>query len=190
MHLNPVVRHRARGLTLVELMITIALLAILLMLGIPEFNSWIQNTRVRSVTEGFQNGIRLAQAEAVRRNRTVVFFLTNQEPAIGAAAAANGINWGIRTVPSLVGEAAEFVRGSAMADTSPGVTVTGPAALCFNSAGQQVTIAAQNCAAAATNFNIARAGAERNLRITVSLGGRVRMCDPNKVLSNANPDGC
>ena len=176
-------------MTLVELLIAMALFALLLFLTVPSFTEWINNARVRSVTEALQNGVRLAQAEAVRRNRTVAFYLTNAEPSLAAAAAVNGVNWGIRTV-SLAGDAPEFVRGNAIGDSSPGVTITGPAALCFNSAGQQVTVAAESCAAAVTTFDVARPGANRNLRIVVSLGGRVRMCDPARVLSDANPDGC
>lgn len=182
-------------MTLIELMVAITLLAILLLLAIPEFNTWINNTRVRSVTEGLQNGVRLAQAEAVRRNRTVVFFLTNAEPSLAAAPAANGGNWGIRTVALFAGDAAEFVRGSASNESSTsaggsGVVVGGPATLCFNAAGQQVTVAAQGCAAGVATYNVSHPRAQRGLRITVSMGGRVRMCDPNKVLSNNDPDGC
>ena len=76
---------RQRGMTIVELMVTISILALLLFLAAPDFRTWILNTRVRSVAEALQNGVRQAQAEAVRRNRTVVFFLTNAEPGIGAA---------------------------------------------------------------------------------------------------------
>lgn len=193
------VRHLARGMTLVELMVAITLLAILMLLAAPEFATWINNTRVRSVAESLQNGVRLAQAEAVRRNRTVAFFLTNAEPSVAAVPAANGGNWGIRTV-AVVGldAVAEFVRGAAINEGSTGaagsgvVIATNPAApaICFNAAGQQVTLAAEGCTAAETRYTVSRPGADRNLQIIVSIGGRVRMCDPNKVLSDTNPDGC
>lgn len=177
-------------MTLIELIVAMALLVILLFLAAPDFSAWINNSRVRSVTEGLQNGVRLAQAEAVRRNRTVVFFLTNAQPSLAAAAAPNGGNWGIRTTPLFAADPPEFVRGALLAEAGTGVNVVGPAALCFNAAGQQVTIAAESCAAAVTSFDVTRAGADRRLRIVVSIGGRVRMCDPDKVLSDANPDGC
>ncbi|EWS54273.1 MULTISPECIES: prepilin-type N-terminal cleavage/methylation domain-containing protein, partial [unclassified Methylibium] len=61
------------GFTLVELMVTITLLAILLALAVPSFTLWINNTRVRSTAQVLQDGLRQAQAEAVRRNRTVSF---------------------------------------------------------------------------------------------------------------------
>lgn len=187
---QPRASRRAAGFTLVELLVSITLMAILLTVAVPSFNSWINNTRVRTVSETLQNGVRLAQAEAVRRNRTVVFFLTDDEPTDAAVAAENGRNWAIRTVAALGGEADEFVRGGSLADVAAGVTITGPAALCFSSAGQQLTIPAQGCATVAARYAVARTGADRNLRVDVSIGGRVRMCDPAKTLAADTPDGC
>lgn len=185
---------RQRGLTLVELMVTIGILALLLFLAAPDFRTWILNTRVRTVAEALQNGVRQAQAEAVRRNRTVVFFLTNAEPGIGAASAVNGVNWGMRTIPLLPTEDPVFVRGGAFSDVAQGVTIASPvAAICFNPAGQQVAVVAEGCAPAVTDFDVnGPAGATelRRLRIIVALGGRTRMCDRDKVLSDTNPDGC
>ena len=179
-----------RGLTLIELIVAMALSVILLFLAAPSFTTWINNTRVRTVAEVLQNGVRFAQAEAIRRNRSVVFFLTNAEPSLAAAPVANGRNWGASTLPLVPADVPVFVKGGALSDVAAGVTINGPAAICFNPAGQQVTIAAQGCAAAAATYNVARPQADRNMRIVVSLGGRVRMCDPNKVLSATVPEGC
>ena len=60
-------------------------------------------------------------------------------------------------------------------------------------AGQQATVVAEGCAPAVTSYDVnGPAGATdvRRLRIEVTLGGRTRMCDRDKVLSAANPDGC
>ncbi|WP_242499992.1 Tfp pilus assembly protein FimT/FimU [Methylibium sp. Pch-M] len=188
-----------RGFTLVELMVTITLLAILLAVAAPSFASWIRNTRVRTTSQVLQDGLRLAQAEAVRRNRTVSFFLTNvANPTATSAAAANGSNWGVRTLTLITGETAELVRSGALAGVVAGVNITGPSAVCFNAAGQQVANAAEGCAidptAPTVTYDIAHggtvAGVDRALRVTASLGGRVRMCDPAKTLSATNPDGC
>lgn len=182
-----------RGLTLVELMVTISILTVLFLLALPDFRAWIENTRVRSVAEALQNGVRQAQAEAVRRNRTVVFFLTNAEPGAAAAAQVNGVNWGMRALPLLPADPVEFIRGGVFADLAPGVAVatdTNAAAICFNTAGQQVAVPAEGCVPAVTTFQVSKANADRSLNIVVALGGRVRMCDPAKTLSATNPDGC
>jgi type IV fimbrial biogenesis protein FimT len=183
-----------RGLTLVELMVTVSLMVFLLFLVAPNFTTWINNTRIRTVAEVLQNGVRLAQAEAIRRNRSVVFYFTNAEPSLAAASVVNGSNWGARTLPISAAEAPQFIRGGALSDVAPGVLISGgPAAICFNSTGQQITVAAEGCAAGLVRYVVSRPEVNpdlRRLRIDVSLGGRVRMCDPSKVLSATVPEGC
>jgi type IV fimbrial biogenesis protein FimT len=65
------------GFTLVELLIGVTIMGILLVMGLPSFKSWVQNTQIRTATEAIQNGLELARAEAVRRNTQVRFQLTS-----------------------------------------------------------------------------------------------------------------
>lgn len=189
-----------RGFTLVELMVTVVLLAILFSLAVPSFTGMVRNSQVRSVAESLQNGLRLAQSEAVRRNRQTVFTLTNSEPSTNSAAVANGRNWAIHTVPRTTEDPAShvFIQGGALSDTAGNVTVSNaPAAVCFNSAGRVVdnadpAVSGAVCALTATpiRYDLALTGADRPLRVTLAVGGQIRMCDPNKTLSATNPDGC
>lgn len=195
--LKPHTRAR-RGFTLVELMVTVALMALLLGLAAPSFGTWTRNAQVRTVSDALGNGVRLAQAEAVRRNRQMVFFLTNNTACTAAIASNNnGSFWSIRTVPLLAGEASDVVQCGVLSDSAGGVALTGPQALCFNSGGRQVANAAPGTSVAAcaldptgiSTFNVSAAGADRAMRITVSLGGQVRMCDPARALASS-ADGC
>lgn len=191
---------RARGFTLVELLVTISLLALLLGLAGPSFTLWTRNAQVRSVSDALQNGARLAQAEAVRRNRQMVFFLTNDAACDNTiTAAANGRFWSVRTISLLAGEGAETVQCGNLADRAGGVTIAGPTAICFNSAGRQTANAAPAVgsgvactldASGVSNFDFSATGADRRLRVMVTLGGQVRLCDRDKTLSSTNPDGC
>jgi type IV fimbrial biogenesis protein FimT len=200
------VRKDAQGFTLVELMVTVVLMAILFMLAIPSFTGMVRNSQVRTVAESLQSGLRLAQAEAVRRNRQTVFSLTNAEPSSSSAAVANGRNWAIHTVLRVSENAANpedaanrvFIQGGALSDSAAGVTISNaPIAVCFSSAGRLVDNAAPGvsgatCSVTATppRYDFALTGADRPLRVTLSVGGQIRMCDPNKVLSSTHPDGC
>lgn len=200
--LNPPSRAaaRVRGFTLIELLVTISLLALLLGLAGPAFTLWTRNAQVRSVSDALQNGARLAQAEAVRRNRQTVFFLTDGTGCDNAlTAAVNGRFWSVRTVSLLAGEGAETVQCGNLADRAGGVTINGPAAICFNSAGRQTANAAPavgsgvTCTLDATGvstYNLTASGSDRPLRVLVTLGGQVRLCDPARTLSATNPDGC
>lgn len=192
-------RSDSHGFTLVELMVTVVLMAILFTLAIPSFTGMVRNSQVRTVAESLQTGLRLAQAEAVRRNRQTVFTLTNAEPGLASAAAANGRNWAIHTVPRASEDASvrEFVQGGALSDSSGDVVINGPTAVCFSSAGRLITNAATgvvgaDCEVTATplQYDFALTGADRRLRVTLSVGGQVRMCDRDRTLSATQPDGC
>ncbi len=190
---------RHSGFTLVELMVTIALLAILLALAMPSFSTWIRNAQVRTVSDSLQGGIRLAQAEAIRRHRQVVFFLTNQATCgAGTTADAGGSSWVLRTLPLLAGDPVETVQCGQLADMTANVGIAGATALCFNSIGRQVANAAPDVggatcdldASGTSTFDVSATHSDRPLRVLVTLGGGIRMCDPAKALAASTPDGC
>jgi prepilin-type N-terminal cleavage/methylation domain-containing protein len=66
----------ARGMTLIELMIGLAIAAILLLLAAPAYRDFIANTNVRNAAENTVAGLRQARAEAVKRNTVTKFSLT------------------------------------------------------------------------------------------------------------------
>jgi type IV fimbrial biogenesis protein FimT len=194
----PVGTRRSRGFTLVELVIAVAMIGLLMALGVPSFTAWIRNAQVRTVTDGLQAGIRLAQSEAVRRNRAMVFSLTNVQPALNANAAANGKNWSVQTATLQFGTITPaFVQGGALADVASGVTITGPIAICFNANGRLTAMTSANtgvsgeCTVADRTYDVTSSNADRPLRVTVGLAGQVRLCDPKRpARSDTSPDGC
>ena len=62
---------RQKGFTLIELMVTIAILAIMTAIAIPNFSEWVAKRRVASVAEKVASQIRFARAEAARLNKPV-----------------------------------------------------------------------------------------------------------------------
>jgi type IV fimbrial biogenesis protein FimT len=204
-------RHaRASGFTLIEMAVTMSVFAIIVALGIPSMKTWIANTKVRAVTDSLQNGLRLAQAESLRRSRQVVFSMTNSATpqAIPVGAVANGTSWAIYTLPSMAAgtEVPDFIQSGVLSSASANVLINsnGVAAICFNAVGRMVANAGANLTAvtggatcalppgapAVQTFNVSLTGADRPLQVNVGLGGQVHMCDPAFVLSNANPEGC
>jgi len=55
------------GFTLIELMITLVVLAILLAVGVPSFNNLIENNRVTAQANSLLGAVNLARSEAVKR---------------------------------------------------------------------------------------------------------------------------
>jgi len=195
-------RRIARGFTVVELMITVAVVAILTLAAAPSLQDWVLNTRVRSTAEALQNGLRLAQSEAVRRSRQVVFVLTNNAPALDVAPTIDGRNWSAQVIQGLTDTAGEFIRGGRLADVAAGVTINATpntaSAICFNSIGALVAnpaagaggaVCTVSAATPELRYDVAHPNGGRTLRVLVSNGGRIRMCDPARAIATS-PDGC
>lgn len=66
-----------RGFTLIELVMSIAIVGILLTVGIPSFRELITNNRIVSQTNDFVSDLAHARAEAVRRNTRVTICRSN-----------------------------------------------------------------------------------------------------------------
>ncbi len=161
---------RQNGVTLIELMIGLTVFGILMFLGLPSYSAWIQNTKIRNAAESVQNGLQLARSEAVRRNTDVQFVF-------GAAS-----DWSISVVAT-----AETVQSRSSGQGSVGVVVTRtPAAalsVTFNSLGRIGVNADGSPPFTQVDFDVPPAlldaATSRELRVTLSSGGRMRMCDPN-----------
>lgn len=69
---------KTKGFSLVELIVVLAIIAILMGLAAPSFDTWITNSKIRATAESLQNGLRKAQQMAATRNGSVQFYLTNQ----------------------------------------------------------------------------------------------------------------
>ena len=61
-----------RGITLLELMITVSIAAILLVVGIPSFKEFMARQRMKAAVGSLHNDLLMARSEAVHRNAVVV----------------------------------------------------------------------------------------------------------------------
>lgn len=174
---------RSGGFTLVELMVTVALLAILATLGIPSFQAWIQNTKIRTAAESIQNGLQIARAEAVKRNTPVQFVLDGGNSAwtvrcLTAAQCADLAGGVVETRAASDGSSADIIIATLPATSD---TVE------FNNFGG---INTSPVPFTQIDVNSNASAADRPLRVTLGVGGNTRLCDPYTGLSASDPRKC
>jgi type IV fimbrial biogenesis protein FimT len=153
--LNAWSKSRNAGFSLVELMISVALLAILVGVAVPSFQSFLRNSQIRNAAESVLNGLQRARAEAVARNTNVVFTL-------GANSA-----WTISVVATgTVIDSRAATEGSA--DVTRAVLPAGATTATFNSFGGVA-------AGSLTRVDLTAVGGSQNLRVTINAGGGAMM---------------
>jgi type IV fimbrial biogenesis protein FimT len=209
--LKPALRHSPTlqaGVSLIELMAGLAIIAFLLLLGVPEFANFLQNTQIRNAAETTLAGINFARAEAVRRNTVVRFqFVSDLTSACDISGAAlNASNQGSWVVSLSDPEAACDQAPSDTAapailqkkDWREGsrnvlVTTSHPPVLFFSGLGrvsgtvlQRIDFSSNSgvCEHVPPND-----GTMRCLAILVTSGGQAKLCDP-AVGDNADPRHC
>ncbi|GAB3381799.1 GspH/FimT family pseudopilin [Spongiibacter taiwanensis] len=64
-------RSSTSGYTLLELMVTLAIVAILASVAVPSFTDFVRSQRLRSVAVDLNSSLQLARSEAVKRNTNV-----------------------------------------------------------------------------------------------------------------------
>ncbi|QQX84805.1 GspH/FimT family pseudopilin [Cupriavidus necator] len=113
-----------RGFTLIELMATVAIAAILMSVGTPYFREFVLGSRIRAAADDLMSTLVYARSEAIKRNADVTV-------APEAGGWKNG--W------TVTAGAAVLSRHEAMSE----LTVSGPAGgLSYNSNGRLAALAA------------------------------------------------
>ena len=82
--------NRQHGFTLVELMTTLMITAILVTVAVPGFNTTIKNNRQVAQANLLVSSISLARSEAVKHGRTATVCINANQPAVGCSP---GNNW-------------------------------------------------------------------------------------------------
>ncbi|MCC5869836.1 MAG: GspH/FimT family pseudopilin [Gammaproteobacteria bacterium] len=110
------------GFTLIELMIAIAVLAILVTVALPSFRTVIEGNRAATLANEVITALSYARAEAIRRGAPVTLCASADQ-----ASCANSTDWAAGWI--LVDESNVLIRTWSQIPDS--VTLTGPANLVF-----------------------------------------------------------
>ncbi len=163
------------GFTLIEVMITVAVLGVLLAIGVPSLTNIIGNMAVRTNAEAINSAIQFARAEAIRRNAAVKIEMS-----------AAGTSWRIRFVSdnSVLQERGEEGRANTVAVTFEPAAVR---IITFGSLGT-VTDATPITALKVDSVTLSAANS-REMCVMLSVTGSSRVCDPQRATANLEAGG-
>jgi type IV fimbrial biogenesis protein FimT len=195
-------RRGARGVTLIELAVTLVVLGLVMLATMPSISAWLRNTQVRNTASSMLAGLAQARNEAIRRNTAIRFsLLTTSNSAVlndTCALSGSGVSWvvSMRDPSGQCGHAPSDDPANDAADASNPLIV---AANAGGVGGSNVVVAAKvadGSAAAHTitfngfgrianaapigfiNVNNVTSGSDfRSLRIEIAPGGSARLCD-------------
>lgn len=179
---------REHGFTAVELMVTLSILAILSALALPSFQTFMAENRARGKTMELAAALQMAQSEALRRNREVVFAFTDSpRPVSALTASASGKGWATVALPLAGADTTstrEVVNVGGYTDGTADVTIDAPtAAVCFLPDGSikanaSTGITGATCSVDATGaaFVIVPSRGDKAWQVLVTPLGRIASC--------------
>jgi len=155
---------KPRGFTLVEVMISLAIVVVLTSIALPNFGPVVADAQVRSSADQLRDMVGRARQEAVKRNVPVALtaagnVVTLSIPAFGAAPAV---------------QLTQFIPTASIADGAVTMTGSGRA-----NAAAAFEVTSGKYACKASN------GPVTCLTVKVFAGGAARMCDPAKAAGSA-----
>jgi type IV fimbrial biogenesis protein FimT len=168
----------ARGFSVLEVIVVVAIIGLLLSLGVPSFFTYTQNMQIRSAAEQVTSGLQIAKNEAIRRNALIQMSIDT------------GTAW---TISDTNGNVLQTRANEGTPNVTKAILPTGTNIVTFNGMGR-IASANDDGTVPMTQVDldnpmISNVADRRKLRIVIPVGGAVRMCDP-AVSATTDPRIC
>ncbi|WP_029147764.1 GspH/FimT family pseudopilin [Methylophilus sp. 5] len=158
---------RQQGFSLIELVVTMAVLVSVATIAIPAFQASIGNAQIRTVAESIHSGLQQARMEAIKRNARVKFTLqTNGAWQIGCMTPTT-------TCPTTITQKSAMEGSSSNTTVAPDNTTAVFSGFGTRDPATPVGLSVVNI----TNAQV-RNEERRALRVLLAAGGNVKVCDP------------
>ena len=172
----------ARGISLIEVLVTLALVALVALLAGPELRDWLWRQRLANAAQAVLGDLQLARSEAIQGSRNVMLRFGGDESAVSGSGrcyvlhtgAAGGCDCHLDAPPTCRADAQAIKQVRWVRDLGrPEVTANVPSML-FS--GRQGTVSVSGT----VEVRMASIGSVRHI---VSITGRVRSCTPDGALN-------
>ena len=195
--------HLANGFSLVELLITITIMATLMAVVAPGMSEWIANVKLRGTAEAIMAGLQKTRAEAIKQNQVVTFWLVSPPDVAvldaSCALASDSASWvisldnpvGVCDAAASTSVAPRIVEAHGAGPAARGTSVAAidQAANAAESVGFDGFGQVANAAAAIRTIDLTSpTTGTRRLRVQIGSAGSVRMCDRD--VPSPDPRAC
>ena len=114
------------GFTLIEMLVTVSILAIMAVIGTASYTSIVTSTRMQGEISGMLNGLKMARSEAIKRGQTVDFCPNGGTGTACGTSWATGWNVLLNSTSTQLQVGAAVTHGDTLASTGyPQFTAAG-----------------------------------------------------------------